>query len=132
MKNFSLIALAAASLLMFGCETNVAVESEANPVGNYSLMSGDFEGQIAGTVPQVLGFAKVALEKDLGYMLTGQQTKNPTEQKLKARMRDDRLVVVTIYQKEPGVANVIIELDDSDLISCHQIFNAIAKRAKAR
>lgn len=127
-----MIALAAASFLMFGCETNVAVDSSANPVGCYNLTDGIFKGEIAGSPTSVFKAANAALEKDLGFMCTGFQPKDPLKQKIKARMRDDRLVVVTMTQVEPGLTAVEIDVDDSDLMTSHKIFNAIARRSNKR
>lgn len=130
MKKIYLLLTVALSAFGVSCTTNVGVESSADPIGTFDLMTGTFYGQIAGTVPTVFKATNIALEQDLGYMRTGQYTDSPTKNKVRARTTSDQLIVVVIIQREDGLIEVQIEQSDGDLMSGQKVFNAIAKETR--
>ena len=67
---------------------------------------------------------------DRGYMRTGEITKNPLKNKIRARMPDDRRVDVSIKDIGNNMVEVSVSVSDSELYVCQSIFNAIASKCR--
>lgn len=78
MKKIFLLSAISASLLVFGCKTQINVESAASNVAVYQM--GELTGKINGSVAKVFAAASATLD-DRGYMRTGEITKNPLKTK---------------------------------------------------
>lgn len=127
MKKIFLLSAISASLLVFGCKTQINVESAASNVAVYQM--GELTGKINGSVAKVFAVASATLD-DRGYMRTGEITKNPLKNKIRARMPDDRRVDVSIKDIGNNMVEVSVSVSDSELYVCQSIFNAIASKCR--
>lgn len=127
MKKIFLLSAISASLFVFGCKTQINVESAASNMAVYQM--GELTGKINGSVAKVFAAASATLD-DLGYMRTGEITKNPLQNKIRARMPDDRRVDVSIKDIGNNMVEVSVSVSDSELYVCQSIFNAIASKCR--
>lgn len=127
MKKIFLLSAISASFLLFGCKTQINVESAASNVAVYQM--GKLTGKINGSVEKVFVATNETLD-GLGYMRTGEYRKNPAKHKVRARMTDDRRVDVVIENIGNGVVEVSVEVSDAELYICQSIFNAIASKCR--
>lgn len=128
MKRIFILSAILASFLVFGCKTEINVESAASNVATYQM--GKLTGKINGSLPKILAATNYTLERRLGYMRTGEITTNPLVNKVRARMPDDRRVDVVIRDLGNNVAEVEVSVSDSELIICQRIFNEIARQCR--
>lgn len=109
------------------CTSDVGVDSSVNNIAVYDHLTGDFYGQIPGTVPTAFKATNTALRQNFKWFATGQDTKKKSKQVLRVRTDEDNLVYVTLIQRDESVVDIEISSENSSIMFNQKVFNEIAK-----